>query len=253
MTFEGLFDLSGKVALVTGARKGIGFAIASVLAEYGADIISVSSKQEPNDALSKVVTSLGRKFTPYACDFTDRSQTLSLIDKLKGTHVDILVNNAGQSNRGIVLEHSDDIWDKTIEVDLNAPFILSRELAKGMVERGYGKIIFIGSLWTYLGGRNVVSYTAAKTALAGLARAMSNELSASGLNINVIAPGFIDTDISVKLKKDVARHAALTARIAKGRWGAPDDIAGAALFLASPASDYVCGVVVAIDGGFLAN
>ena len=253
MTFENLFDLSAKTALVTGARKGIGFAIASILAEYGADIIAVSSKQIPNDELSKVVTGFGRKFRGIACDFTKREETLKLIAELKGTQVDILINNAGQSNRGIVLEHSDDIWDKTIEVDLNAPFILSRELAKGMAERGYGKIVFIGSLWTYLGGRNVVSYTAAKTALGGLARAMSNELAAFGLNINVIAPGFIDTDISEALKKDVARHAALTSRITKGRWGAPNDIAGTALFLSSAASDYVCGVVIAVDGGFLAN
>ncbi len=253
MTYEGLFDLTGKTALVTGARKGIGFAIASILAEYGADIISVSSKQEPNDELSKIVTGLGRKFTPYATDFTDRKQTLELIEKLKGTHVDILINNAGQSNRSIVLEHTDDIWDKTIEVDLNAPFILSRELAKGMAERGYGKIVFIGSLWTYLGGKNVISYTAAKTALGGVARGMSNELSASGLNINVIAPGFIDTDISAGLKKDVVRHEALTNRITKGRWGTPSDIAGTALFLSSAASDYVCGVVIGVDGGFLAN
>lgn len=253
MTYENFFDLSGKTALVTGARKGIGFAIASVLAEYGADIISVSSQQLPDDELSKVVNGFGRKFHAYACDFSERSQTLALVEKLKGKNVDILVNNAGQSNRGIVLEHSDDIWDKTIEVDLNAPFILSRELAKGMAERGYGKIIFIGSMWTVLGGRNVVSYTAAKTALAGVARGMSNELSASGLNINVILPGFIDTDITAGLKQDPTRHAALTSRIMKGRWGVPSDLAGTALFLASPASDYVCGVCIPVDGGFLAN
>ena len=253
MTYEGLFDLSGKTALVTGARKGIGFAIASILAEYGADIISVSSKQVPDDELSKIVKGYGRKFQGIACDFTKREETLALIEKLKGTHVDILVNNAGQSNRGAVLEHTDDIWDKTIEVDLNAPFILSRELAKGMAERGYGKIIFIGSLWTLLGGKNVISYTAAKTALGGVARGMSNELSSLGINVNVISPGFIDTDISEGLKKDVARHAWLTSRIAKGRWGLPNDVAGTALFLASPASDYVCGIVVPVDGGFLAN
>lgn len=253
MTFEGLFDLAGKTALVTGGRKGIGFAIASILAEYGADIISVSSKQTPDDELSKVVKSYGRKFQGIACDFTKRKETLALVERLKGTPIDILVNNAGQSNRGIVLEHTDDLWDKTIEVDLNAPFILSREVAKGMAERGYGKIIFIGSLWTFLGGRNVVSYTAAKTSLGGVARAMSNELSASGLNINVIAPGFFDTEINERLKKDVVRYEALTSRIAKGRSGEPSDIAGTALFLASPASDYVCGVVIAVDGGFLAN
>ncbi|MCX6429722.1 MAG: SDR family oxidoreductase [Actinobacteria bacterium] len=253
MTFEGLFDLSGKTALVTGGRQGIGFGIASVLAEYGADIISVSSKQTQDDELSRIVKGYGRKFQGIACDFTKREETLALVEKLKGERIDILVNNAGQANRGIVLEHTDDIWDKTIEVDLNAPFILSRELAKGMVERGYGKIIFIGSLWTFLGGRNVVSYTASKTALGGVARAMSNELSSSGININVISPGFFDTEINERLKKDLPRYEALTSRIPLGRWGVPNDIAGTALFLASPASDYVCGVVIAVDGGFLAN
>jgi 2-deoxy-D-gluconate 3-dehydrogenase len=253
MTFEGLFDLSGKTALVTGGRQGIGFGIASILAEYGADIISVSSKQTQDDELSKIVKGCGRKFRGIVCDFTKREETLALVEKLKGERIDILVNNAGQANRGIVLEHTDDLWDKTIEVDLNAPFILSREIAKGMVERGYGKIIFIGSMWTFLGGRNVISYTASKTALGGVARGMSNELSGSGINVNVIAPGFFDTEINERLKKDVPRYEALTSRIPLGRWGMPNDIAGTALFLASPASDYVCGVVIAVDGGFLAN
>lgn len=253
MTFDGLFDLKGRTALVTGARKGIGFAIACALAEYGADIIGVSSQQEPEDELQKYVTGLGRKFEGIACDFRVRSQTLALVERLKGTQVDILINNAGLSNRAVVLEHTDELWDDTIEIDLTAPFILSRELARGMAERGYGKIVFIGSMWTFQGGKNVISYTAAKTGLAGLTRGLSNELLPMGIRVNAISPGFIETDITAGVRQDKDRFEWISSRIPIGRWGKPADLAGAALFLSSPASDYMSGVVVPIDGGYLAN
>jgi 2-deoxy-D-gluconate 3-dehydrogenase len=253
MTYKDLFDVRGKTALVTGARKGIGFAIASALAEHGANLIVVSSQQTDNDELSKIAAKSGVTYTTFACDFRSRQDTLDLIEKIKEMKIDILINNAGLANRAEALDHNDDLWDQTIEIDLTAPFILSREIGKGMAQRGYGKIIFIASMWTFLGGKNVISYTAAKTALAGLTRGLSNELLPMGITVNAIAPGFIETDITQAVRNDAERSAWITSRIPKGRWGQPSDLAGAALFLSAPASDYVSGVVLAVDGGFLAN
>jgi 2-deoxy-D-gluconate 3-dehydrogenase len=253
MTYKELFDVRGKTALVTGARKGIGFAIASALAEHGANLIVVSSQQTDNDELSKIAAKSGVTYTTFACDFRSRQDTLDLIEKIKEIKIDILINNAGLANRAEALDHNDDLWDQTIEIDLTAPFILSREIGKGMAQRGYGKIIFIASMWTFLGGKNVISYTAAKTALAGLTRGLSNELLPMGITVNAIAPGFIETDITQAVRNDAERTTWITSRIPKGRWGQPSDLAGAALFLSAPASDYVSGVVLAVDGGFLAN
>ena len=253
MSYKDLFDVRGKTALVTGARKGIGFAIASALAEHGANLIVVSSQQTDNDELSKIAAKSGVTYTTFACDFRSRQDTLALIEKIKDMKIDILINNAGLANRAEALDHNDDLWDQTIEIDLTAPFILSREIGKGMAQRGYGKIIFIASMWTFLGGKNVISYTAAKTALAGLTRGLSNELLPMGVTVNAIAPGFIETDITQAVRNDAERTTWITSRIPKGRWGQPADLAGAALFLSAPASDYVSGVVLAVDGGFLAN
>ena len=253
MAYKELFDVRGKTALVTGARKGIGFAIASALAEHGANLIVVSSQQTDNDELSKVAAKSGVTYTTFTCDFRSRQDTLALVEKVKDIKIDILINNAGLANRAEALDHNDDLWDQTIEIDLTAPFILSREIGKGMAKRGYGKIIFIASMWTFLGGKNVISYTAAKTALAGLTRGLSNELLPMGITVNAIAPGFIETDITQAIRKDSERTTWITSRIPKGRWGQPADLAGAALFLSAPASDYVSGVVLAVDGGFLAN
>ncbi len=248
-----LFDLSGKTALVTGARKGIGFAMAKILAEYGADIIAVSSAQSHDDELAKAVRGYGRSFTSFAVDLRKREETLAFLKELGEQPIDILVNNAGIANRAEVLDHTDQQWDETIEIDLTAPFILSREIAKGMAKRGYGKIIFTASMWTFLGGKNVISYTAAKSALGGLVRGLSNELIPLGIRVNGIAPGFIETDINERVRQDKARFEFLTARIPIGRWGKPDDLAGTTLFLSSAASDYVTGVIIPVDGGYLAN
>ena len=253
MSYKELFDVRGKTALVTGARKGIGFAIASALAEHGVNLIVVSSQQTDNDELSKVAAKNGVTYTTFACDFRSRQDTLALVEKIKDIKIDILINNAGLANRAEALDHNDDLWDQTIEIDLTAPFILSREIGKGMAQRGYGKIIFIASMWSFLGGKNVISYTAAKTALAGLTRGLSNELLPLGITVNAIAPGFIETDITQVIRKDSERVNWITGRIPKGRWGQPADLAGAALFLSAPASDYVSGIVLAVDGGFLAN
>lgn len=247
------FDLTGKTALVTGARTGIGFAIASGLAEHGADIITISSGIEPGSEIERVVTGFGRKFSSYKCDFKSREQTVEVCKKLESERIDILVNNSGVVNRGDFLEHSDEQWDETIEVDLTAPFLITRAVSKQMVDRGYGKIIFIGSIWTFLGGKNVISYTAAKTAIAGLTKGISNELAPLGVRVNAIAPGFVKTEINKVVQNDADRFASITSRIPLGRWGQPDDLTGAAVFLSSPASDYITGVVMPVDGGFLAN
>lgn len=247
------FDLTGKTALVTGARTGIGFAIASGLAEHGADIITISSGIEPGSEIERVVTGFGRKFSSHKCDFKSREQTVEVCKKLESERIDILVNNSGVVNRADFLQHSDELWDETIEVDLTAPFLITRAVSKQMVERGYGKIIFIGSMWTFLGGKNVISYTAAKTAIAGLTKGISNELAPLGVRVNAIAPGFVKTEINKVVQNDADRFASITSRIPLGRWGQPDDLTGAAVFLSSPASDYITGVVMPVDGGFLAN
>ncbi len=254
MINEDLFDLSGKTALVTGGRKGIGLGIASGLARQGADIISVSSQQsETGDELESIVKSFGRKFTGIKCDLTQRAELGALCNQISETQIDILVNNSGFSKRNKVLDHTYENWDQTLEIDLTAPFFLSQEIAKGMAKRGYGKIIFIASMWSFQGGLNVISYTAAKTGIVGLTRGMSNELIGSGINVNGIAPGFIATDITAPVRNDPKRMEQISSRIPIGRWGNPDDLAGAAIFLASKASDYVSGVVLPVDGGFLAN
>ncbi len=196
---------------------------------------------------------MGSPIQPLLVTFEAGKTPWHLIEKVKDIKIDILINNAGLANRAEALDHTDDLWDQTIEIDLTAPFILSREIGKGMAQRGYGKIIFIASMWTFLGGKNVISYTAAKTALAGLTRGLSNELLPMGITVNAIAPGFIETDITQAIRKDSERVNWITGRIPKGRWGQPADLAGAALFLSAPASDYVSGVVLAVDGGFLAN
>ena len=247
------FDLTGKTALVTGARTGIGFAIASGLAEHGADIITISSGIEPGSEIEQVVTGFGRKFSSYKCDFKSREQTVEVCKKLESERIDILVNNSGVVNRADFLQHSDELWDETIEVDLTAPFLITRAVSKQMVERGFGKIIFIGSIWTFLGGKNVISYTAAKTAIAGLTKGISNELAPLGVRVNAIAPGFVKTEINKVVQNDADRFASITSRIPLGRWGQPDDLTGTAVFLSAPASDYITGVVMPVDGGFLAN
>ena len=247
------FDLTGKTALVTGARTGIGFAIATGLAEHGADIITVSSAIEPGSEIEGTVVGLGRKFKSYKCDFKDREQTVELCKKLEEERIDILVNNSGLVNRSNFLEHSSEQWDETIEADLTAPFLITKAVSKQMVERKYGKIIFIASMWSFLGGTNVISYTASKTAIAGITRGISNELAPLGVRVNAIAPGFVKTDINKVVHSDEERAATINSRIPLGRWGAPSDMTGAAVFLASPASDYVTGLVMPVDGGFLAN
>ena len=192
-----MFDLTGKLALVTGCRRGIGLAMAEALAAAGADIIGASQQLEPGASdVQQRVEAAGRSFAGYQVDFADRSAVRELaVDVAAGDRpVDILVNNAGTIARSAAVDHDDDAWDMVIEVDLTAPFVLTRELGKGMIERGSGKVIFTASLLSFQGGIRVPSYTAAKSGIAGLVRAFSNEWAGFGVNVNGIAPGYIETD-----------------------------------------------------------
>jgi 2-dehydro-3-deoxy-D-gluconate 5-dehydrogenase len=251
-----MFDLTGKLAVVTGCRRGIGLAMAEALAQAGADVIGVSARLEADRSQAqRRVEAAGRAFTGFQVDFADRTQVEELAGRLAAAErpVDILVNNAGTISRAPAAEHGDAIWDAVLQVNLTAPFVLTRELGRRMVERGTGKVIFTASLLSFQGGILVPGYTASKSAVAGLVRAFSNEWAAHGVNVNGIAPGYVATDNTAALRADPERHRAILERIPAGRWGDPSDLAGATVFLASPASDYVCGVILPVDGGWLAR
>jgi 2-deoxy-D-gluconate 3-dehydrogenase len=246
------FRLDTKTAMVTGASRGIGKALAIALAEAGADIIGVSATLPSSGSdVEKEITRRGRKFRGFACDFGDRKAVYSLIEKVAGSKIDILVNNAGTIMRKPAADHPDDYWDKVIEVNLNSQFILSRELGKKMIERGSGKIVFTASMLSFQGGITVPGYAASKGAIAQLTKALSNEWAGKGVNVNAIAPGYIATDNTAALQADANRNKTILERIPAGRWGNPDDLAGAVVFLASPASDYVDGTILTVDGGWL--
>lgn len=248
------FKLDGKVALVTGCKRGIGKAMAVGLAEAGADIIGVSASLELSGSeVEKEVTALGRKFTAYQCDFSDREALYDFIAKVKEEQppVDILVNNAGSILRAPAAEHPDEYWDKIVEINQNAQFILSREFGKGMIARGSGKIIFTASLLTFQGGITVPGYAASKGAVGQLTMALANEWAGKGINVNAIAPGYIATDNTAALRANEERNTAILGRIPAGRWGSPDDFKGVTVFLASAASDYMNGAIVLVDGGWM--
>lgn len=249
-----LFKLNGKVALVTGCSRGIGKSMAIALAEAGCDIVGVSASLENNGSkVEREITSLGRKFTGYSCDFSDRTAIYKFIEQVKKVHprIDVLVNNAGTIFRSPISEHSDEHWDKIINVNLSAQFILSREIGKEMVARGNGKIIFQASLLTYQGGLNVPSYAASKGGIGQLVKAFSNEWASKGVQINGIAPGYIATDVNEALRVDGNRYDSIISRIPANRWGEPSDLMGIIVFLASAASDYMNGEIVTVDGGWM--
>lgn len=224
------------------------------LAEAGADIIGVSATLESSGSdVEKAVREAGRTFKAYQCDFAQRARLYGFIEAVReeqGTP-DILVNNAGTIRRAPVAGHGDDYWDEVLEVNLTAQFILSRELGRDMVERGSGRIIFTASLLSYQGGITVPGYAAGKGGLKQLIMALSNEWAGKGLNVNGIAPGYVETDNTEALRTDPERSRAILERIPQGRWGAPDDFKGAAVFLASAASDYVNGSILLVDGGWM--
>jgi 2-deoxy-D-gluconate 3-dehydrogenase len=246
------FDLHGTTALVTGSRRGIGFAMAEALAGAGADIIGVSAQQESSGSeIEATVRAHGREFEALSCDFSDRDAVLALTRALEGRQIDILVNNAGAIERAPAAEHPLEWWDRVLAIDLSSPFVLTQGVGRGMLERGRGKVIFTASLLSFQGGINVPGYAAAKSGIAGLTRALSNEWAPHGVNVNAIAPGYIATDNTQALRADPDRSAAILSRIPAGRWGSGSDVAGATVFLASAASDYVSGVVLPVDGGWL--
>jgi 2-deoxy-D-gluconate 3-dehydrogenase len=228
------FDLAGKRALVTGARRGIGLGAARALEAAGADVLGVSASGGD-----------------FVCDFGDRDAVHALAERLP--ELDILVLNAGTIERRPAAEHGDELWDRVLEVNLTAPFVLARELGRKMVERGSGKIVFVASLLSFQGGIMVPGYAASKGGIAQLTKALANEWAPHGVNVNAIAPGYIATDNTQTLRDDPDRAQSILARIPAGRWGTPDDLSGAFVFLASSASDYVHGTVLAVDGGWLAR
>jgi 2-deoxy-D-gluconate 3-dehydrogenase len=249
------FKLDGKVALVTGAGRGLGQGMALALAEAGADIVGLDqcSSEETGDAVKR----LGRCYQQVICDLHAASveELNHIVSKIVGDmgRLDILVNNAGIIRRAPALEFTEADWDDVLQVNLKAAFFLSQAAARVMVPQKRGKIINVASMLSFQGGIIVPSYTAAKSGIAGLTRALANEWAKYGLNVNAIAPGYMATDNTAALRSDAARSAAILARIPAGRWGIPDDLQGAIVFLSSAASDYVQGAIIPVDGGWLAR
>lgn len=249
-----LFDLTGKTALVTGCKRGIGRAMAIGLAEAGANIIGVSASLElSGSAVEQDVLATNRSFRAYQCDMSKRSAVYSFLEELKRDVpvIDILVNNAGTILRKPAAEHPDEYWDTVIDTNLNAPFILTRELGRDMVARGWGKVIFTASLLTFQGGITVPGYAASKGAIGSLVKAFANEWAGKGVNVNAIAPGYIATDNTEALRQDADRSQSILARIPAGRWGEPNDFKGITVFLASEAANYVHGTIITVDGGWM--
>ncbi len=248
------FRVDNKIALVTGCSRGIGMDVAIELAQAGADIIGVSnSLPETGSEVAKAVEAAGRKFYPYAADFSNRASLYQFLERVSAEHptIDILINNAGNIMRKPAAEHPDEYWDSIIEINLNAQFVIAREIGKKMIAQKSGKIVFTCSLLSFQGGINVPGYAASKGAIASLLKALSNEWSIHGINVNGIAPGYIATDNTAQLRADEDRNKSILARIPAGRWGNTSDLTGAYLFLSSPASDYVCGTILTVDGGWM--
>ena len=246
------FNLNGKTALITGSNKGIGQSYALALAEAGADIIGVSFESDFNET-EKIIKRTGKNFKSYVSDFSNRDSLYEFIKIVKSDFpkIDILVNNAGTILRKPIAEHPDEYWDKVIEVNLSAQFILTREIGKEMAARGYGKIVFIASLLSFQGGILVPGYSASKGGVKQLTMAFANEWASKGVTINAIAPGYIATDNTKALREDTVRNNAILDRIPAGRWGTPEDLMGTVVFLCSDASNYLNGSVITVDGGWM--
>lgn len=250
---NGPFDLSGRTAIVTGAKRGIGLAMAEALAVAGADVIGVSaSLDNGNSEARRRVEAAGREFHGFGVDFADRQAVLEFArDAQARWRVDILVNNAGTIRRAPAVRHPLQDWDQVLAINLTSQFVLTQQIGAGMLHRGDGKVIFTASMLSFQGGINVPGYTASKSGIAGLVKALANEWASQGVCVNAIAPGYIATDNTQALHDDPGRSRAILERIPAGRWGRPSDLGGATVFLASRASDYVSGVVLPVDGGWL--
>ncbi|MGD9981521.1 MAG: 2-dehydro-3-deoxy-D-gluconate 5-dehydrogenase KduD [Hyphomonadaceae bacterium] len=247
------FDLSGQVALITGANVGLGQAIALALGEAGADVAGVSRRAAPETKAR--IEALGRRFSGIEADLSSTAPITRIVERTKSDlgGLDILVNNAGIIRRADSIEFTEADWDAVIDTNLKSAFFLAQAAGRQMIGQGRGKIINVASMLSFQGGIRVPSYTAAKSGLAGLTRLLANEWAAKGVNVNAIAPGYMATDNTTQLRQDAKRNAEILSRIPAGRWGEPGDIGGAAVFLASRASDYVNGAIIPVDGGWLAR
>lgn len=247
------FSLAGKVALVTGANAGLGQAMAIALAEAGADIAGVSRRAP--DQTAAAVKRLGRKFLAIEADLASTKPIEGIVAETVRAlgRLDILVNNAGIIRRADAVEFSEKDWDDVMNVNIKSAFFLAQAAGRRMIAQGRGKIINIASMLSFQGGIRVSSYTASKSAIAGITKLLANEWAAKGVNVNAIAPGYMATDNTAPLRADEKRNTDILARIPAGRWGEPGDLGGAAVFLASTASDYVHGIVLPVDGGWLAR
>jgi 2-dehydro-3-deoxy-D-gluconate 5-dehydrogenase len=247
------FDLTGKVAAVTGANTGLGRAIAEALAGAGADVACIG-RSDPAETLA-TIESLGRRGHWVNADLGSKPDHAAIVGEVvaKLGGLDILVNNAGIIRRNNSIDFTEADWDAVLDVNLKSVFFLSQAAARHMIPKGGGKIINIASMLSFQGGIRVPSYTASKSGIAGLTKLLANEWAGSGINVNAIAPGYFATNNTVALQADVKRNAEILGRIPAGRWGEPQDLGGAAIFLASNASNYVQGIILPVDGGWLAR
>ena len=250
-----LFSLKGRNALVTGSRTGLGRAIAIGFAAAGANVVVHGSRCEGLDRVASEVSSHGVKAQRIVADVTKPEACAALVDFTEHElgSLDILVNNAGIIRRAPAAEHSIDDWNEVLNADLNSVFVLSQLAGRQMLERGRGKIINIASMLSFQGGVRVPAYAAAKGAVAQLTKALANEWAPRGINVNAIAPGYFETGNTEALRNDPTRNQQILERIPAGRWGKPEDLAGAAVFLASAASDYIHGTILPVDGGWLSR
>lgn len=249
------FSLKGKNALVTGSRIGLGAAMAIGLAEAGANVVVHGSKRDGMDALCDKIRATGAKAVACVADLAASDAPERLIGTTVGElgSIDILINNAGIIRRQPAVDHAAEMWAEVLQINLTAVFRLSQLAARHMLAQGRGKIINTASVLSFQGGILVPGYAAAKGAIAQLTKALANEWASKGINVNAIAPGYMVTDVTAALRADENRNRQILERIPAGRWGAPGDLAGAAVFLASAASDYVHGTLLVVDGGWLAR
>jgi 2-dehydro-3-deoxy-D-gluconate 5-dehydrogenase len=250
-----LFSLAGRRALVTGASRGLGRAMAEALAAAGADVVCASSKPGGVADTAAAIRAMGRVAWEVDADLADRDAVLAMAERAErdAGAIDILVNNGGTIRRHPAVDHPIDDWDAVLRTNLDAVFLLSQRLGRGMIERGSGKIVNVASLLSFSGGITVPGYTASKHAVAGVTKALANEWAKFGIQVNAIAPGYFTTDNTERLRGDAGRYAEISARIPAARWGDATDLAGAVVFLASRASDYVNGHVLVVDGGWMAR
>ena len=255
MTISHLFSLAGKVALVTGASRGIGKGIAVGLAGAGANLALVARSESTLIEAQREIQAIGVEAEIFPCDLNEIENIQDLVAAVIASYgqIDILVNNAGTTHRDAVVDFPEDRWDDVIRVNLKSVWLLSQQVGRGMIERGSGKIINIASLLSFSGGIRTAAYAASKGGIAQLTKALANEWASKGVNVNAIAPGYIKTDMTSAILNDPVRVAEFMDRIPAGQFGTPDDMAGAAVFLASEAASYIHGHILTVDGGWMAR